>query len=183
MNKLIIIILVILGFYQAKVDDPPLQLTVLNFKGKPDTALHFKGYTKCTVFYKIPPTKYIDNSKTTYLKVYTWVEFLENESWIKLDLIKSDEELKELLSHEQGHYDIEVVHAKHLQFKANKTRFSKLRWKFQMDSLGKVLFLHYDSLQKKYDVESGYMLNRPKQAEWKTRIHEMNVDALNGKFQ
>ncbi len=172
----------ILGFYQTKVDDLSRQLTIADFKGKPDTAIHFKGYTKCNVSYSYPATKYTDNSKTAYFNVTTKVNFLENESWIKLDQIKSDEELRELLSHEQGHYDIHLLDAKHLQFKARKMRFSKLRYKFQIDSLSKALFSHYDSLQKRYDVESGYMMNRAKQAEWKIRINEMQADALNGKF-
>jgi hypothetical protein len=60
--------------------------------------------------------------------------------------------------------------------------FDKSRYKAEIDSLCHALFFHYDSLERKYDVETNHMDNKPKQAEWKTHIHEMYVDALNGKF-
>ena len=72
--------------------------------------------------------------------------------------------------HEQGHSDINEIARIDLQRNLNKTLFDKDSIRVQLTTIQTKFNMHYDSLQKAYDLETDHMANREKQAEWKKRI-------------
>ncbi|MEJ7766528.1 MAG: DUF922 domain-containing protein [Chitinophagaceae bacterium] len=92
---------------------------------------------------------------------------------MKIRKIKSQDVLNELLSHEQGHYDIKFLLASHLKKSLSETCFDKSRFKEQIEAVFKKMNGYYDSLQIAYDLQTDNMRNREKQLKWKKKIEAM----------
>lgn len=92
---------------------------------------------------------------------------------MKLNRIKSQDLLNELLSHEQGHYDINEAFAIDVKGKLSGICFDKYKYKIEIDSTFKAMNKYYDSLQLTYDTQTDNMRNRETQAKWKQKIESM----------
>ncbi len=151
---------------------PKKMLTVSDFKGIPDESDNFlaRTFTVTSLQYS-SPSRCAESGKVR-VKVETKLT-LSHKSWMKLDRIRSRELLNELLSHEQGHYDIGQTFAIDLKNTIANTCFDKSNYKFQADSLFRSMNKYYDSLQRKYDTQTEYMRNRRMQARWKVQIASM----------
>ncbi|MEO6915927.1 MAG: DUF922 domain-containing protein [Chitinophagaceae bacterium] len=152
------------------------KLVVTDFKGETDERSFFlaRTYTVISLSYSEPSPCGADRTKVR-LTVQTGNR-LSDKSWIKADRVKSKSILAELLSHEQGHYDIGETFALDLQNKLTQTCFSKVRYKAEADSIFRAMNKRYDVLQQQYDAETNNMQNTAEQARWKKKIQAMLAD-------
>ncbi len=147
-------------------------LTTSDFKGKPDETVDYLANTKPIISLEYQGiTPCIETGKVK-LKVDTKIRVSER-SWIKLSRIKSQQVLSSLLSHEQGHYDLQEVLAIDLKKTLSNICFDRNTYKQQADSIFKSMYARYDTLQRKYDTETDNMRNKTMQAAWKQKIAAM----------
>lgn len=149
------------------------ELTVSDFKGETDERSFFlaRTYTVISLRYADPVLCNPDRSKV-HLTVQTGNR-LSDKSWIKADRVKNKSILAELLSHEQGHYDIGEAFALDLKNKLSRTCFSKVNYKAEADSIFRNMNKKYDALQQQYDAETNNMQNIAMQARWKKKIESL----------
>lgn len=158
-------------------------LSILDFNGQPDYSINALAFTYCGVFYRIIPGKSCSYGNKINVSLSTEVKLFRDRSWIKKNKIKDRNELIKLLSHEQGHYDLFGVFEIDFKNAVENKCFYRIRYKMQIDSIYKEMFMHYDTLQRKYDVESEGMRNEVKQAEWKLRIQKMYNDVQHRSYK
>lgn len=147
------------------------KLTTNDYKGKIDESVTYLANTHSIVSLSYTPFLPCDDGKVK-LKVTTKISVSES-SWMKLSLIKSPEFLNDLLSHEQGHYDMEEIFSIDLKHTLLAICFDKYNIKKQVDSIYKSMHTRYDSLQHRYDAETEYMMDKEMQHKWKQRIANM----------
>lgn len=165
----------------AQTNDPAhkrRKLVAGDYKGVPDESSGFLARTYVLLsFYNSGPVNCLDKNKVRF-QFETKVS-VSDKSWMKLNMIKSQELLIELLSHEQGHYDINEIFAIDLKNKMSAICFDKNKYKAEIDSAFKVMNRYYDSLQLAYDTQTGNMGNRDMQARWKQKIDGMLLKVNN----
>lgn len=145
------------------------KLTAGDFTGVPDPNSNYLATTFTHLTYQYRrPTACSDKDKLKF-QFATGVT-VGNKSWMKFDRIKSRQLLQELLDHEQGHYDIAAALADKLQKTLSTTCFDRNNYAKQIDSVYKSVSKYYDTLQIRYDTETGHGLNKELQGKWKTRI-------------
>ena len=145
------------------------KLTTSDFKGVPDEKENYLARTFSVISLKyFAPANCIEKGKIK-LQVET-NNTVSEKSWLKVDRIKSEEILNDLLSHEQGHYDIGQTFAIDLKNKISNTCFDKKLYKIQADSIFRSMNKYYDSLQRKYDIDTDHMRNKKMQSKWDATI-------------
>lgn len=167
----ILLAFVVLNSVSAqKIDEftPRKMLTASDYKGKVDESVTYLANTHSIVSLAYTPFLPCGNGKVK-LKVSTKISVSES-SWMKLSLIKSPEFLNDLLSHEQGHYDMEEIFSIDLKHTLLAICFDKYTIKKQVDSIYKSMHTRYESLQRRYDTETEYMMDKEMQHKWKQRI-------------
>jgi len=101
------------------------------------------------------------------IRINVYVKFYCNESWYDKDF-----EIKEVLRHEQLHFDICELYGrlfyKQILLKREKGELNENTLKKILNKLRN----EYDAIQDKYDDETSNSTNRSKQFEWDQRIHE-----------
>jgi hypothetical protein len=148
------------------------KLTVNDYKGVPDESSNFLARTNPVLSFEYSnPVSCVPRGRVKFT-VSTQVS-LGSKSWMKVSMIRKPEVLNELLSHEQGHYDISEIFSIDLQKKLSSMCFDKARYKTEIDSVFRSMNRYYDSLQQKYDADTGYMMNRDSQSRWKQKISAM----------
>jgi hypothetical protein len=148
------------------------KLTINDYKGIPDESSNFLARTNPVLSFEYSnPVSCIPKDRIKFT-VSTQVS-VGSKSWMKITEIRKPEILNELLSHEQGHYDISEIFSIDLQKKLSSLCFDKARYKTEIDSVFRSMSRYYDSLQQKYDGDTGYMLNRESQTKWKQKISAM----------
>lgn len=153
-----------------------------DFNGQPDYSIPALAFTYCGVFYKITSSKLCRQQNKIHVSVTTEVRLLKDKSWLKLDQIKNKADLDELLSHEQGHYEIFEIYNLNFKNAIENDCFDKTKYRSEIDSIYSSMFRHFDTLQRQYDFESEGMRNKTKQIEWKLRIRKMYLDAQKRNF-
>jgi predicted secreted Zn-dependent protease len=146
-------------------------LSSADFKGAPDYREDFLARTYVTVSLRYNPVS-CDIPGKVKLSVETIIS-ISDKSWMKLNMIRTKEMLNELLSHEQGHYDLNEIFAAELKNILTDSCFDKLQYKSQVDSIFKSLHSKYDKLQLKYDLDTDHMRQKNMQAKWKRDISVM----------
>jgi hypothetical protein len=156
------------------ISDQPVRknLTTADFKGKPDDTVDnlAQTYPLISIVYH-GPFDCAEKGKVQ-VKVETRIS-VGPKSWINLPKIRSQEKLKALLSHEQGHYDMGAVLAVEIKRTLSGICFDKNLYQKQVDSVLKSMYRSYDSLQRKYDVDTDLMHDEEGQAKWKEKIDIM----------
>lgn len=148
------------------------RLTINDYKGVSNESEDYLARTYTIVLFKyFSPVNCREKGKIK-CKVETRVS-ISDKSYMKLYKIRTKETLHELLSHEQGHYDISEVFAIDLKNTLSFTCFDKETYKKKADSLFQSMNRHYDSLQRTYDAETDHMRNKEMQLKWKRRIAMM----------
>lgn len=160
-------------FAQSNAELPVVKkLTTSDFKGQPDELVDYLAQTTPVISLRYSgSTNCAENGKIK-LKVETGVSVSER-SWLKLSKIKTPELLNELLSHEQGHYDMGAIFSIELKKTLLGICFNKASYKQQADSVFKSMYARYDTLQKEYDTDTGHMRNKSMQLKWKQKIDAM----------
>lgn len=142
------------------------KLSWSNFKGNPDPSDSFKAISFCGISF-IPTF----NANMDSIDVNVQAYFREATSWY----IKEDTS-KDLLIHEQLHFDITELYARRLKKKLALSTFDFNKCNFQLDSTYKILKLNMDKEQEKYDFETLHGLDKQKQSEWNKNIKNLIED-------
>ena len=148
------------------------QLTTSDFKGVPDESVDYLANTNPVVSLTLYGATNCPVDGKIKLKADTKIS-LGDKTWMKISKIKKQDLLNALLSHEQGHYDLAEVFSIDLKRTLSAICFDKKRYNIEVDSVYKSMFARYDSLQRRYDTETGYMRNHEMQLKWKQRIAAM----------
>lgn len=148
---------------------PGKKLTAGDFNGVPDPNSTYLAttFTHLTYQYRRPVT--CSDKNNVKFQFETGIT-MGDKSWMKFDKIKSKLLLQILLDHEQGHYDIAAALADSLQKNLSAACFNRTSYAKQIDSVYKSVSKYYDTLQVRYDTETGHGLNKEVQAKWKNRI-------------
>jgi predicted secreted Zn-dependent protease len=146
-------------------------LSSADFKGAPDYKEDFLARTYVTVSLQYNPVS-CDIPGKVKMAVETTIS-VSSKSWMKFNMIRTKEMLNELLSHEQGHYDLNEIFAAELKKHLTESCFDKLQYKMQVDSIFKSLHNKYDKLQLEYDRDTDHMRQKGMQAKWKRVINVM----------
>ncbi len=160
---------------------PYQQLTIDNFKGKPDPTSPRLATTRSgiTVSWSFRTTSRVDGkyeSRLIDIKYESY--FAEEESWWKDKTINGD-----LLRHEQGHFDIVEILARELN--ANRRKImdqlkgegdtreeAEADLKQQFARYAQNVIKEQHKRQKIYDNETDYNKNSIKQNEWNRKLNE-----------
>ena len=157
---------------QAVNPIPGKKLTALDFKGDPDPGSQYlaRTYVKISYAYYDPKNCIVPGKVKLTVDVNA---VMSDRSWMKTNMAKRWGQLEELLSHEQGHYDIFQLFAARLQRTMEKSCFNKKNYTWEIDSVYKSMNRFYDSLQLTYDAETNHMRNKEMQVKWKKKITDM----------
>ncbi|HLS30538.1 MAG TPA: DUF922 domain-containing protein [Flavobacteriaceae bacterium] len=159
----LLLLVSVISFSQDKEEIPwGRPLSWEDFKGEPKTHTHHKATSNMGI-----KMKYSWKWKNNQLKLKYEVNtvFNPNYSWVK-----SGKESRELLKHEQIHFDITEIMARKLRkfFSENKFKLNAVRSK--IDEVTRILQQENREMQETYDQETNHG-NRPKkQAEWRQHI-------------
>jgi len=88
-----------------------------------------------------------------------------NRSWMNRRMIKSQEQLAEILRHEQGHYTIAYMEQQELLRTVGKTVFYA-NYRQQAQEIFDRIDAKYKQLNLDYDADTEHMVNRVQQASW-----------------
>ena len=149
------------------------KLTLADFKGAPDPGSAYLATTFTHLTYEYGNALPCTEKNKVRFEFQTAMRIGE-KSWMKFDKIKNKQLLQELLSHEQGHYDIALVFAGHLQKNLTAACFDRNNYKPQIDSLYRTVSKIYDALQVRYDTETNHGQNRETQSAWKQKIEALS---------
>lgn len=153
------------------------KLTVQDYKGLINENEDYLARTYTTVSIQYHSPVVCSQKEKVRVIVETSVS-ISNKSWMKLYKIRTRETLNELLSHEQGHYDISEVFATDLKSTLSGLCFDKVSYKKSADSVFQFKNRYYDGLQRQYDTETDHMRNKEMQLKWKRRIAMMLEKAM-----
>ncbi len=170
-NCAYLLLTILVAFSPAQ--DPTIiknkKLTVKDFPGKPDEKSPYLASTNPVLSYEYGFLANCPEKGKIKLAVNTGV-YVGKSSWMKLNMIRNQDVINELLSHEQGHYDIWEIFAIDLKGSLTSRCFNRMSYKQEVDSIYRSLNKKYDSLQKRYDRETQNMFNKDMQATWKKKI-------------
>jgi hypothetical protein len=158
-------ILLIFGYLSGN----PLILTPQSFKGRPPASSPYFAETSCNVLFATTDMMLLPRNKIKFKQVVTKV-VVNSKSWIRLDSIKTQKQLADLLQHEQGHVDLFIVQSHYLRSALKKKIFDKSKMQMQSDSIAVSLAAQFDSIQKEYDEGTKHMLDTAKQKLWNSKI-------------
>lgn len=128
-----------------------------DFKAHPDHKVNADAVTSYSI--SIHP-KFINGQKQLQLVVLN--NFIQHESWVKA---KSHN----LLSHEQGHFDLAEVYVRKLRKELSQLTFSK-HTEHEIDRIYSNILNELNREQSKYDNSSDYSRNTKEQRVWEKRI-------------
>lgn len=174
MKKYILLIFFVIAARQLCAQDKTWPQRKLlgesDYKEAPDPRSPQLGYTQLAVFYLLNERKPCAQKGLVHFTATTYTK-IGSHSWIKP--VAGPEQKKELLAHEQGHYDINLAFARTLKHQLDSCCFNDSSYKTQAAALYRTLFLQYDSLQLQYDRETAHMTNRKEQLRWLEYIRHL----------
>ncbi len=103
----------------------------------------------------------------TKTKIFVTTTFTCNLSWVRPD----QKDRTDLLEHEQGHFDLCEVYARHLRKKLHEKKMTLFNLSTDANIILKDIYALYLDRQELYEKETSYGLNRQKQIEWTKTIH------------
>jgi hypothetical protein len=108
------------------------------------------------------------------LKIYSKTIFDCKLSWVRPDQI----ERKDLLEHEQTHFDLCEVYSRILRKKIEEKNLTVFNLNNEADAIFKEIYALYLDRQELYEKETNYGLDRQKQIEWTIKV-EKELTELN----
>ena len=106
----------------------------------------------------------IINDDSVIIDISTY--FNCKESWVKDD----SKEMKLLLQHEQGHFDLSEVYARMLRQIISSEQFTRLEYENRIDSIIRNSNRMCDKANAQYDSETDYSKNTKNQIKWNNFI-------------
>ncbi len=139
----------------------PLEWT--DFKGKAEKNSDFNAMTYSGIEFKWS-SKSSGSDLTLTFNVSSY--FDQEKSWVK-----KGKETAYLLNHEQLHFDITELHARHLKKRCSDFTFSK-NYALEVDSIYKVVQKEKNDMQELYDLESNHSINKEGQIKWNNFVKQ-----------
>ena len=130
-----------------------------DFQGQPDKNSNAVAVTASGITFSYSIQKSSIHGVTGF-KTKITAHFYPEHSWCKKELIDDH-----ILKHEQFHFNITELHVRHFREKVSKLKVSKLIAK-QLDVLHKQANTNLEQMQKLYDAESNYSINKDEQQKW-----------------
>jgi hypothetical protein len=132
------------------------KLTWRDFKGMPDSLSGFKAMTMAGIGSGV---RYNERSFSYNVDCY----FLPKQSWTLTDSVN-------LLSHEQGHFDISELFARKLRKAFSDYQFNYTTINMDLQRIrGEILRLR-DEMNNQYDRETDFSRDKKQQQAWNSRI-------------
>ena len=94
------------------------------------------------------------------------------QSWVKLNQLKGAESKRKLLSHEQGHVNINFLLLKDGEQKVRFQRYSVKNYKKSIQENANKVSAYYRNMQKRYDEETKHGSDDSNQQQWDRFIEE-----------
>ncbi len=156
---------------QAQVTSPQIKtLSWSDYKGAPDYTVPFYSFTVTETNFDAEIVG--EHNGILQIKFRTW-NFLTNKSWVKMEKANA-----QLLSHEQGHYDISCLFALDLKKQFSQARYTTSNYKLLIDQIYRTVSTKYLRLDNQYEKETNHSLNKTEQLKWNNWIRQEMVRLL-----
>jgi Bacterial protein of unknown function (DUF922) len=137
-----------------------------DFTGKVDKNSSFLAHTGYLIKYKAEDIKAFGDS-ISIGKFEVILELDPVKSWANRSKVTDD-----LLTHEQGHFDISIVCVREIMEVYKQTRFTRANINATLENMVNTIRTKYDGIQLKYDSETDHSKNKEQQAKWNQFIAE-----------
>jgi predicted secreted Zn-dependent protease len=142
---------------------PHRLLTVNEFQGTPrSNGQGVIAYTNCTIDFKYQAN---NNNGNYILHANVRMTMNNYKSWIDRSRINSQEQLAEVLKHEQGHYTIAYLEQQEVLRAIEHTRFT-YNYNAEAMNIFNRIDAKYRQLNQDYDEDTEHMVNRQQQHSW-----------------
>ncbi|MES2267787.1 MAG: DUF922 domain-containing protein [Bacteroidota bacterium] len=142
---------------------PHRLITTNDFQGVPrPNGRGVIAYTNCTIDFKYQASR---NNNTYILHANVRLYMNNYKSWIDHSRITSNEQLAEILKHEQGHYTIAYLEQQEVLRAIERTRFT-YNYNAEAMAIFNRIDAKYRQLNRDYDEDTEHMTNRQQQRSW-----------------
>lgn len=139
-----------------------------DFSGPVDPNSKYSATTHWLINYKYKVLPARGDTVTVDLQVTT---FLKGNSWV-LPNKKSDE----LLEHEQGHFNVALIHSLKFKKAIMATTLLKSNYAETVNSIFKSIMSEANQMDLQYDEETNHALNRLEQKRWNQKFNSMLIN-------
>lgn len=140
------------------------KLTWEDFKGVPKSISNSNvaAQTYCGFGFQ---TNYV--TVLTKAKIFVATTFTCNLSWVRPD----QKDRADILEHEQGHFDLCEVYARHLRKQLQEKKLTVFNLNTDANIIFKNVYALYLDRQELYEKETNYGLDKEQQTEWRRKIN------------
>ncbi|TXF77177.1 DUF922 domain-containing protein [Chryseobacterium sp.] len=133
-----------------------------DFPEKDDPNFSFDAYIKYYYTFNIPRFK-LKNNVFVPAEVVGTLQFNQNESWVR-----PGKQNDELLTHEQGHFNIGILTIREIMKELKSMRFQphEKNPKSIFDGIVQKIKNKYNEMEKNYDLETNHSLDKENQEKW-----------------
>ncbi|WP_299251501.1 hypothetical protein [uncultured Lacinutrix sp.] len=135
------------------------QLKWEDFKGEPDENSNAAAVTASGITFSYSIEKSSVHGVTGF-NTKAFAHFYPEHSWRKKDVVNSH-----ILKHEQFHFNITELNVRYFREQISKLKASSKIAK-QLDALLKQANIDLEKMQRLYDAESNYSINKAEQQKW-----------------
>ncbi|MGY4538623.1 hypothetical protein ACVW0P_003045 [Mucilaginibacter sp. UYNi724] len=142
---------------------PHRLLTANDFQGAPrPNGRGVIAYTNCTIDFKYQASRGNGN----YILHANVRLYMNNyKSWIDRSRITSNDQLAEILKHEQGHYTIAYLEQQEVLRAIERTRFTA-SYQYEAMNIFNRIDAKYKQLNSDYDEDTRHMVDKQQQHSW-----------------
>ena len=161
LGAICVVVLMLPGLQKASAQEYHT-LSTQDFRGNPHRTGDVIAHTHCTINFH-----YEANPINGYYQLSFDIRLVMNreQSWLDIARITSQDQLAEVLKHEQGHYAICYMEQQELLRTVGKTVFSANYRREAQDILDRI-DARYKQLNYDYDADTQHMVNRVQQNSW-----------------
>jgi hypothetical protein len=99
--------------------------------------------------------------------------FLPNRSWVKRVVLQSATESVRVLRHEQTHFDISELYARHIRRRFAELTNACARKDTELNALARALLEEEKAFQRRYDSETRNSLETERQNAWEENVRRL----------
>ncbi len=149
--------------FNPALAQPHRLLTVNDFQGAPQpNGRGVIAYTNCTIDFKYQASRGDGNY---ILHANVRLSMNNYKSWIDRSRINSNEQLQEILKHEQGHYTIAYLEQQEVLRAIERTRFTA-NYQYEAMNIFNRIDAKYKQLNSDYDEDTQHMVDKQQQCSW-----------------
>lgn len=136
------------------------KLTWADFNGRIDKSNPHFAYTTYKINYKVDDISVLGDS-IRIGKFEVILELDPDKTWARKDKVTD-----ELLVHEQGHFNIGILHLNEILSEYHKANFTKTNFNFLMQKIINDASRKYNQMSLKYDEETKHFMDKEQQKKW-----------------